>query len=78
MIKAFQKGVYGITRVMEAVAGVILVFMVVLTTADVIMRAFGRPIAGTYEIVAFGAGMVIGFAFPITAWVRGMIFVDVP
>jgi TRAP-type C4-dicarboxylate transport system permease small subunit len=68
--------VYWLSRVMEVVAGVFLVFMMLLTTCDVILRIFGRPIIGTYEMVAFSGGIVIGFSVPITSWVRGQIFVD--
>jgi TRAP-type C4-dicarboxylate transport system permease small subunit len=76
MGKGFQKFVYLLSRLMEIVAGVALVFMMSLTTCDVILRAFGRPIIGTYEMVAFTGGVVIGFATPITSWVRGQIYVD--
>jgi TRAP-type C4-dicarboxylate transport system permease small subunit len=62
---------------MEIVAGVALVFMMSLTTFDVILRgAFNRPIIGTYELVALTGGVVVGFALPVTSWVRGQIFVD--
>lgn len=76
MGKGFLHFVYLLSRLMEIVAGVALVFMMSLTTFDVILRAFGRPIIGTYEIVAFSGGVVIGFSMPITSWVRGQIFVD--
>ncbi len=68
--------VFWLSRAMEVVAGVFLVFMMLLTTFDVILRAFGRPIIGTYEMVALSGGIVIGFSVPITSWVRGQIFVD--
>ncbi len=76
MGKGFQRFVYLLSRLMEIIAGIALVFMMSLTTCDVILRAFGRPIIGTYEMVAFTGGVVIGFATPITSWVRGQIFVD--
>jgi TRAP-type C4-dicarboxylate transport system permease small subunit len=68
--------IYWLSRVMQVIAGVFLVFMMLLTTFDVILRAFGRPIIGTYEMVALSGGMVIGFSVPITSWVRGQIYVD--
>jgi TRAP-type C4-dicarboxylate transport system permease small subunit len=76
MGKGFLRFVYLLSKFMEVVAGVALVFMMSLTTFDVILRSFGRPIIGTYEIVAFTGGVVIGFAMPITSYVRGQIFVD--
>jgi TRAP-type C4-dicarboxylate transport system permease small subunit len=76
MGKGFLRFIYLLSKLMEIVAGTALVFMMCLTTCDVILRAFGRPIIGTYEIVSFSGGVVIGFAMPITSWVRGQIFVD--
>jgi TRAP-type C4-dicarboxylate transport system permease small subunit len=75
-MNAIQNGVNWLAKYMEMVAGFFLVFMVAITTVDVIGRAFNRPIPGTYEIVAFAGGLVLGFALPITAYTRGMICVD--
>jgi TRAP-type C4-dicarboxylate transport system permease small subunit len=61
---------------MQVISGAALTFIVLLTTIDVILRAFGHPITGTYEIVAMCGGIVIGFVAPITAWLRGHIYVD--
>lgn len=72
----FKGVIYWLSRVMQVIAGVFLVFMMLLTTCDVILRIFSRPIIGTYEMVALSGGIVIGFSVPITSWVRGQIFVD--
>ena len=72
----FLNGMALINRWMQGVASVALTFMICPTTADVILRGFGRPIAGTYEIVAICGGIVIGFTTPITSWMRGHIAVD--
>lgn len=76
MGKGFERFIFGLARVMEVIAGVALVFIMTLTTCDVILRTFGKPIIGTYEMVAFGGGIIIGFGVPITSFVRGQIFVD--
>jgi TRAP-type C4-dicarboxylate transport system permease small subunit len=65
-----------LTKLMEVIAGAALTLIVLLTTSDVILRAFGYPILGTYEIVAILGGIVIGFVTPITSWRRGHVFVD--
>jgi TRAP-type C4-dicarboxylate transport system permease small subunit len=72
----FLDGVFTINRWMQNVASIALTFMICLTTADVILRGFGRPIAGAYEIVAICGGIIIGFTTPITSWMRGHISVD--
>lgn len=58
------------------VAGVTLTLVMGITVADVILRIFGRPIVGAFELVAFFGAIVIGFSIPFTSWVRGHIFVD--
>ncbi len=76
MGRLIQRFTYLLSRVMEVIAGIALIFMMTLTTCDVILRAFSRPIIGTYEMVALAGGVVIGFSLPITSWLRGQIFVD--
>jgi TRAP-type C4-dicarboxylate transport system permease small subunit len=62
---------------MIGIAATALSFIVALTTLDVVLRALGTPILGTYEVVAICGGIVIGFATPFTSWKRGHIAVDV-
>lgn len=64
------------SRVMNAIALCALTFIMLLTVSDVVLRYFGHPIIGTFEIVGFCGAVVIGFALPLTTWQRGHIFVD--
>ncbi|HVN98254.1 MAG TPA: TRAP transporter small permease [Syntrophorhabdaceae bacterium] len=79
-MEGISRGYLGIieklSKALQVVGGVALVFIMLLTVADVILRRFGHPIVGTYEIVGLGGAVVIGFAIPITSWLRGHIFVD--
>ena len=54
---------FGYTRifiyVLLGIAAISLIVMMVLTCADVIMRAFRKPISGTYEIVGFLAAVFL-------------------
>ena len=65
-----------LSRFLYGIAGVALVFMMLLTVVDVILRTFGRPITGTYEMVAFSGAVVIGFALPFTSWIRGHVYME--
>ena len=65
-----------LSRFLNFIAGIAITFVMALTVGDVILRTFGKPIVGTYELVAFTGAVVIGFAVPMTSWVRGHIFVD--
>jgi TRAP-type C4-dicarboxylate transport system permease small subunit len=66
-----------LSKLMSVIAGAALTFIMLLTVCDVFLRYFfGRPIIGTFEIVGLGGAVAIGFALPITSWMRGHIFVD--
>ncbi|MFH1114757.1 MAG: TRAP transporter small permease [Pseudomonadota bacterium] len=49
---------------MNVLGGTVLVSMMLLTAADVLLRLLGRPITGTYELVALGGALVVAFAMP--------------
>ncbi|MCX5803419.1 MAG: TRAP transporter small permease, partial [Proteobacteria bacterium] len=53
-----------VTKVLNIVGGTALTLMMFLTVADVLMRAGGHPILGTYEMVALSLAIVIGFSIP--------------
>ena len=74
--KTLVSKINGLSRFLNIIAGISLTFLMLLTVMDVILRAFKKPIVGTYELVAFSGAVVIGFAVPLTSWVRGHIFVD--
>lgn len=61
---------------MYSVAGIALTAMMFLTVADVVLRAFRRPIVGTYELVGLLGAVVIGFAIPQTSRMRGHVLMD--
>jgi len=65
-----------ISKFLHAVSGVALVWMMLLTVTDVVLRAFGRPITGAYELVAFSGAVVIGFGLPYTSWMRGHVYME--
>lgn len=61
---------------MDNIGGSILVIMMMLTVIDIALRIAGRPITGTYELVALAGAMVVGFAVPQTTQENGHIGVD--
>jgi TRAP-type C4-dicarboxylate transport system permease small subunit len=75
-VNAFLKAVSQISKYLNVVAGISLIFLIVLTIVDVVLRGFGKPIVGTYELVAFSGAIAIGLSMPQTALQRGHIYVD--
>jgi TRAP-type C4-dicarboxylate transport system permease small subunit len=75
-MKGFVSKINGLSRFLNIIAGISLTFLMLLTVMDVVLRTLKNPIVGTYELVAFSGAIVIGFAVPLTSWVRGHIYVD--
>jgi TRAP-type C4-dicarboxylate transport system permease small subunit len=65
-----------LSKWMQVISGTALTCIMLLTVADVGLRLLGHPIIGTYEFVGLGGAVIIGFAIPITSWMRGHILVD--
>jgi TRAP-type C4-dicarboxylate transport system permease small subunit len=65
-----------VSRILNIIAGSALTFMMFLTVADVLMRAGGRPILGTYEIVGLALALVIGFGIPRVSMDRGHVYME--
>ena len=72
----FQKIVSVLSRFMGAIAGTTLVLVMLLTVLDVILRYFGYPIIGVYDLVALGGGIIIGFSMPIAAEKKVHVFME--
>ena len=47
-----------------------------LTVLDVILRYFGYPIIGVYDLVALGGGIIIGFSMPLAAERKVHVFME--
>jgi TRAP-type C4-dicarboxylate transport system permease small subunit len=65
-----------ISGTLHTIGGWALTFMMCLTVADVLSRATGHPIMGTYEMVSLSSAIAIGFAIPFTSWERGHIYME--
>jgi TRAP-type C4-dicarboxylate transport system permease small subunit len=70
IMQALKKG-------MDCVAGTALVLVMLLTSLDVVLRYMGRPIIGSYDMVALGGAFILGFALPGTSWDKMNITVDI-
>ncbi len=66
-----------VKRILNFLGGIALSIMMLLTVSDVIMRAFGHPILGTYEIVSLLLAIVIGFTIPVVSLDKGHVYMEV-
>lgn len=65
-----------ISKFLRVIGGVILAGMMFLTVADVILRYLGKPILGSYELVAMSGALVIGFILPQNSFDDKNVYVD--
>jgi TRAP-type C4-dicarboxylate transport system permease small subunit len=74
------EGIFGILLkviiTLNHIGGAALTFMMFLTVSDVLLRAFGHPIMGTYEIVSQSLAVVIGFGIPKVSFDRGHVYME--
>jgi TRAP-type C4-dicarboxylate transport system permease small subunit len=65
-----------ISKLLNFIAGLAVTFMMFLTVADVLLRAGGHPIIGTFEIVGLLLALVIGFGIPQVSLDKGHVYMD--
>jgi TRAP-type C4-dicarboxylate transport system permease small subunit len=63
--------------VLNIIASAALTFMMFLTVADIICRALGHPLVGTYEVVSLALALVIGFGIPAVSMDRAHVYMEV-
>ena len=63
-------------KFLNHIGGAALTFMMFLTVSDVLLRAFGHPIMGTYEIVSQSLAVVIGFCIPKVSFDRSHVYME--
>ena len=76
-MKNYLSIMLAINKGMDCVAGAALVFIMLLTSLDVVLRYLGYPIQGAYDMASLSAAFVVGFALPRTSWDRMHITVDI-
>jgi len=64
-------------KILNYIGGAALTFMMFLTVADVLLRAGGHPILGTYELVSLTLAIVIGFTIPKVSLDRGHVYMEI-
>ena len=73
---SFEKIGNGLARLLFMIASVAIICMMLLTSADVILRYFRMPIPGTYELVCFLGAVAVAFAMAHTSVQKGHVAVS--
>lgn len=73
---AYARVLRMIVMFLAGCAALAVVIMMVITSLDVIMRAFGSPMRGSYDIVKIAGALAIACALPYTTAVKGHVAVE--
>ncbi|MEM3427900.1 MAG: TRAP transporter small permease subunit [Nitrososphaerales archaeon] len=65
-----------IARLISEIGGFALTFMMFITFADVILRAGGVPIIGTYEVVSLLLALVVALSLPKVTAERAHVYME--
>lgn len=75
-----MKVIYGLLertgKILNFISAATLTIIMLLTVADVLLRALGRPILGTYEVISILLAVVIGFSIPKVSLDRGHVCME--
>jgi TRAP-type C4-dicarboxylate transport system permease small subunit len=66
-----------VSKILNYVGMAALTFMMFLTVTDVLLRAGGHPLVGTYEVVSLSLALVIGFSIPIVSLDRAHVYMEI-
>ncbi|KAF0154868.1 MAG: tripartite ATP-independent periplasmic transporter DctQ [Syntrophaceae bacterium] len=61
----------------NTIACAAVIAMMLLSSADVVLRLFGKPIPGTYEMVGLLGTIIVSFALAFTSMEKGHIAVEI-
>jgi TRAP-type C4-dicarboxylate transport system permease small subunit len=76
-MKTLMAAIRKADTLLYVIAGSVLVFLVLMTLTDVILRNFGHPITGSMEIIQFGGCLVFGFSVPYATFLKAQVQVDI-
>lgn len=76
-MQKFLSATLKISKFTNSVGGVILALMMFLTVIDVVLRYLGKPITGTFELMAFAGALIIGMSLPQASLDGAHVNVDI-
>jgi TRAP-type C4-dicarboxylate transport system permease small subunit len=72
----YHRTLRGLVRFLGILAGVGILAMVVVTTLDVVLRAFRMSLTGAYDIVKIAAALTVVAALPYTTAIKGHVAIE--
>lgn len=77
LLDYFYKGTSTTANWLKYIAGLFLMLMMFLTTADVVLRFFKMPVAGAYELIEYMMALIVAFSIAYGEIHKAHINVDI-
>lgn len=75
-VDLYHRGLRSLIQGLAYLAGASLMAMVLVTTADVLLRAVGLTFTGAYDIVKIAAAITMAAALPYTTAIKGHVAIE--
>ncbi len=76
ILESYHRALRWVVRGLAFVAGASLMVMVLITTADVILRKCGLSLTGAYDLVKIAAAIAVAAALPYTTAIKGHVAIE--
>ena len=74
--RVFTSFLRAVVKALAGVSGLSVMAMMLVTCADVLFRAFGHGLTGSYDIVRIAGAVAIACALPYTTAVKGHVAIE--
>jgi TRAP-type C4-dicarboxylate transport system permease small subunit len=75
-VEVYHRALRGLVLGLAWVAGASLMLMVLVTSAEVVLRLFRLSLTGAYDIVRIAAAVTIAAALPYTTAIKGHVAIE--
>ncbi len=75
-VDLYHRGLRWVVNALAWVAGAGLMAMVLVTTADVLLRKFNLSLTGAYDLVKIAATLTVAAALPYTTAIKGHVAIE--
>ena len=75
-LSIYHSALRHVVMAMAGLAGMAVLAMIGLTTADILIRTFGGSLKGSYDMVRIAGALAIAFSLPYTTAVKGHVAVE--
>ncbi|HEY5912611.1 MAG TPA: TRAP transporter small permease [Verrucomicrobiae bacterium] len=76
VIELYHDALRAVVQALAWVAGAGLMVMVLVTTADVVLRKFSLSLTGAYDLVKIAAAITAAAALPYTTAIKGHVAIE--